>query len=134
MRQRFAQWVIAEVDLQMTKSHYFCLYNHRSTEGPAWPEFYRQAMDQNGLWRCEIDPNLVDLAHNVRDNFKPIYGAAPTLLLITPVRVPSEIARKNFSMIKPDVLARILADPEFRTYETAKAVAMAMLAETQRSS
>jgi hypothetical protein len=36
-------------------------------------------------------------------------------------------------MIKPDVLARILADPEFRTYETAKAVAMTMLAKTQRS-
>jgi hypothetical protein len=34
-------------------------------------------------------------------------------------------------MIEPDLLARILADPEYRAYETAKAVAIAKRSEAQ---
>jgi hypothetical protein len=124
-REKFALHVLAHIKMRMTALRYFCPYHPRSTQGPAWPEFYRHVMDQDGVWRCERDPSLVDLARDVRNTFQPMYGASLTLLLLTPEPVSGQIAEENFAMIKPDVLARILADPEYRSYETAKAVAMA---------
>jgi hypothetical protein len=82
-RERFSKYVLAHVDQRMTALRYFCLYHLRSTKGPAWPEFYRQVTDDNRVWRCECDPNLVDLARDVRDTFQPIYGATLAMLLIT---------------------------------------------------
>jgi hypothetical protein len=64
-RKRFAEFVLGHVDIRMTALRYFCLYHPQSTNGPASPEFYRFLADENRDWRCERDPNLVDLAHDV---------------------------------------------------------------------